>query len=268
MARRLEGRWRRAEATPEREVRARVKLIGSIATLVILAFACAHGPRDTKWGLVNPADADQPRHFMVLPVNLTVKTPPELNPVLDDLFGSIAGYIRGRGDTLETVSRKEATARWAESIVEVRESEALEDNFGTAMQVYIAHLAETRSFDAAISPSIAYRTTKARDKVVKWDGVFRKMKVVNLSEEAKNKGLARGLTMNIAGVSLHVMVFSPKGNLIFQKFGGLDLVHDVDMTGTEFTMNPGLSLKEGVLKENDHIDEGIGVAFDPYLPRR
>ena len=39
------------------------------------------------------------------------------------------------------------------------------------------------------------------------------------------------------------------------------------MTGVEFTMNPTLSLKEDLLKDSDHLSEGIGVAFDPYLPR-
>jgi hypothetical protein len=201
-------------------------------------------------------------------VNLTIKAPSELLPVLDDMFGAIAGYIRDRGDTLETFSRKEATAQWAASIVEVKKSEALDDNFETAMRVYVAHLAETHSFDAAIAPSLVYRTTKTRDRTVKWDGVFRKMKIVNLSDQAKKKGLARALAVAISGVSLHVMVFGPDGDLIFQRYGGLDLVHDVDMTGAEFTMNPRLSLKEDLLKESDHLSEGIGVAFDPYLPKR
>jgi hypothetical protein len=205
---------------------------------------------------------------MVLPVNLTIKTPPEFSPVLDDMFGAIAGYIRDRRNTLETFSRKEATARWAASIIEVKKSEALEDNFETAMRVYVEHLAKARSFDAVIAPSIVYRTTKSRDRTVKWDGVFRKMKVVNLSDQAKNKGLARALTVEISGVSLHVMVFDSDGDLIFQRYGGLDLAHDIDMTGAEYTMAPGLLLKEDLLKESDHLSEGIGVAFDPYLPRR
>jgi hypothetical protein len=245
-----------------------LELAGSIAALAVLAFACAHGFRNPNSRDFNQADADKPRHFMVLPINLTIKTPPELSPLLNDMFGAIAGYIRDRGDTIETLSRKEATAQWAASIIEVKESEALEDNFETAMRAYVTHLAETRSFDAVISPSIIYRATKTRDRRVKWDGVFRKMKIVNLSDEAKNKGLARSLSVEISGVSLHVMVFGPEGDLIFQKYGGLDLVHDVDMAGAEFTMHPGLSLKDGLLKESDHLSEGIGVAFDPYLPRR
>ena len=31
-------------------------------------------------------------------------------------------------------------------------------------------------------------------------------------------------------------------------------------------MKPGLSLKEDLLKESDHLSEGIGVAFGSYLP--
>jgi hypothetical protein len=239
-----------------------------IAALAILPLGCALGFRDPNLGKFDPADADKPRHFMVLPVNLAIQTRPELSPVLDNMFGAIAGYIRDRGDTLETVSRRVATAQWAKSIVEVKESEALENNFETAMRVYVTRLAETHSFDAVIAPSIVFRATKTRDRRVKWDGVFRKMKVINLSDEAKNKGLARALTVELSGISLHVMVFDLEGDLIFEKYGGLDLAHNVDMTGAEFTMNPRLALKEKLLNESDHLGEGIGVAFDPYLPKR
>jgi hypothetical protein len=94
------------------------------------------------------------------------------------------------------------------------------------------------------------------------------MKIINLSDQAKKKGLARALTVEISGVSLHVMVFDQDGDLVFQKYGGLDIVHDIDMAGAEFTMSPKRSLKEALFKESDHLSEGIGIAFDPYLPKR
>jgi len=119
-----------------------------------------------------------------------------------------------------------------------------------------------------IVPSIVYRSTKTRERTAKWDEVFRKVKVVNLSDTAKKKGLARSLALEIYGVSLHVMVFDVEGDLIFQQYGGLDLAHDVDMTNVEFTMSPRPVLKEDLLKDGDHVDEGLGRAFDPYLPRR
>ena len=268
MARQLEGRWWRAEAAHERNVRPRLKLVGAIAALAILSFGCALGFRDPNLGTFDPADADKSRHFIVMPVNLTIKTPSEFDPVLNDMFGMIAGYIRDRGDSLETISREDATAKWAESILEVKESEALSNDFATAMHVYVGHLGENHSFDAVIVPSIVYRTTKTRDRTVKWDGVFRKMKVINLSDQAKKKGLARALNLEISGVSLHVMAFDQDGDLVFQKYGGLDIVHDVDMTGAEFTMSPRFSFKEALFKESDHLSEGIGIAFDPYLPKR
>ncbi len=268
VVRQLEGSWWRNAATTERKVCSRLEFAASIAALAVFASACVHGSGGPNSRYVNRGDSGEPRHFVVLPVNLTIKAPPEFSPVLDEMFGAIAGYIRDRGDTLETFSRKEMTAQWAESIVKVKESEALDNNFETAMRVYVKHLAETHSFDAVISPSLVYRNTKTRDRTVKWDGVFRKMKVVNLSDEAKTKGLARALVINISGVSLHVMVFSPGGELIFERYGGLDLAHNVDMTGAEFTMSPRLSLKEDLLKERDHLSEGIGVAFHPYLPKR
>jgi len=207
---------------------------------------------------------------MVLPLNLTImsKTPPEFLPVMDDMFGAIAGYIRNRGDTLETMSRKSADAQWAASIVKVKQTDALENNFESAMRILVTDLAKTHSFDAVIVPSIVYRSTKTRERTAKWDEVFRKVKVVNLSDTAKKKGLARSLDLEIYGVSLHVMVFDVEGDLIFQQYGGLDLAHDVDMTNAEFTMSPRPVLKEDLLKDGDHVDEGLGRAFDPYLPRR
>ena len=203
-----------------------------------------------------------------MPVNLTIDTPPEFSHALDDMFGAIAGYIRDRGYTIETFSRKEASARWAASINEVKKSEALDNNFESAMRVYVAHLAKTRSFDEVIAPSIIYRTPKLRDRRVKWDGAIRKLEIINLSDEAREKGLAHALNVEIAGVSLHVMVFSPDGDLIFERYGGLDLAHDVNMVGTEFTMNPRLSLKEDFLKKGGNLRSGIGVAFDGFFPKR
>lgn len=268
VVRRLAGSWWRDAVTPEHNVRPRLELAASIVALVVFASACAHGSRDPNSKTGDRGDSGRPRHFVVLPVNLTITAQPEFSPVLDDMFGAIAGYIRDHGDTLETFSRKEVTAQWAASIVKVKESEALDDNFETAMRVYVAHLAEAHSFDAVIAPSLVYRTTKTRDRTVKWDGVFRKMKVVNLSDQAKKKGLARHLVISISGVSLHVMVFAPDGEMIFERYGGLDLAHNIDMTGAEYTMSPGLLLKEDLLKDSDHISEGIGVAFNRYLSKR
>ncbi len=136
------------------------------------------------------------------------------------------------------------------------------------MRVYVTKLAQSHSFDSVIVPSLLYRNTKTRERTAKWDGVFRKVKFVNVSDVAKKKQLTRAFAVQIDGVSLHVMVFAPNGELIFQKYGGLDVVHDVDMANAEFTMSSRLALREKLFRESDYVEEGLAVAFDPYIPRR
>lgn len=267
MVGRRAARRTRTAAIPARRAGRRSKLVALLAALAVVASACAHGDdpnsRNLKLG-----DADQPRHFFVLPLNLAIEPPSDVSPVLDDMFGAIAGYIRSRGNTIETYSRREATAQWEASIAEVQQSKALKKNFDSAMRVFVTQLAKAHSFDAVIAPSLVYRKTKVRERSVKWDGVFRKMKIINLSDEAKKKGLARSMSIDIVGVSLHVMVMDPSGNVIFQNYGGLDLAHDVDMTNAEFTMAPKLAVRKDLLKDGEHLDEGIALAFDPFLPKR
>jgi len=236
--------------------------------LAVLASACAFGSADPYAKYLHLGDADQPRHFFILPLNIAVKPPPELSSRFDDMFGAVAGYIRNRGDSIETYSRREATAQWEASIAEVKQSKELKNNFESAMRVFVTHLAKAHSFDAVIAPSLVYRKTKMRERTVKWDGVFRKLKIINVSDEAKKKGLARSVSVEVAGVSLHVMVMDPSGKVIFQNYGGLDLTHDVDMTNAEFTMTPKLTLKTDLLKDSAHLSEGIALAFDPFLPKR
>ncbi|HXV37668.1 MAG TPA: hypothetical protein VEC18_10995 [Myxococcota bacterium] len=240
----------------------------ALLACAVLALGCAKGSGEPALPARQAVEWSGPRQLFVLPLNVTIKVPPELEPRLDDVFGAIVGYIRSGGNKVETFSRKDAVSRWALSIVEVKRSEALEDNFSSAMRVFVRELAKGRSFDAVVAPSLVYRATKVRERTAKWDGVFRKFDVVNLSDVAKKQGLAQSLSVDISGVSLHVMVFSPDGELVFQSYGGLDLVQDVDMKNTEFTSSPKLVLKLDVLGESDHLEEGIAIAFDPYLPRR
>ena len=87
VVRRLAGSWWRDAATPERKARSRLELVASIAALAVFASACAHGFRAPNSRVGNWGDSGKPRHFVVLPVNLTIKAQPEFGPLLDDMFG-------------------------------------------------------------------------------------------------------------------------------------------------------------------------------------
>jgi menaquinone-dependent protoporphyrinogen IX oxidase len=248
-------------------VQYRVRRSASIAVLAVCSWACASAPSfpyahgaDSKG---NPA----PQHFLVLPLNLALPVPAGLEGTTDDVFSAIAGYLRDRGNSIETMSPEAALSQWHSSVGEVAASDTRKHDFETAMQVFIERARESTSFDAVITPALVFRETEIRKRKVKWDGVIRKYDIVNVSEEAKRKKIAGGLSPVFVGVSLHVMVFGVNGDSIFQGYGGLDLAHDLDLYGVEKTMRAQFALKIELLQNSKHLREGIAHAFDPYLPR-
>ncbi len=259
--------WRAIEIIAGRSVRSQFQCLASIAVLVICSWACAPAPSfpyahgtDSKG---NPA----PQHFLVLPLNLAVPVPEGLEGSTDDIFSAIAGYLRHRGNSIETISPTAAREKWRSSIAEVEASGAPKRDFETAMRVFIERDRKSRSFDAVIVPSLVLRETEIRKRQVKWDGVIRRYTVVNLSDEAKKKKISDAISPEFSGVSLHVTVFNSDGELIFQAYGGLDLAHDLDMDDAERTMRARLTFKSKLLKNGKYLREGIALAFDPYLPR-
>jgi hypothetical protein len=116
-------------------------------------------------------------------------------------------------------------------------------------------------------PALVLRAVESRKRMIKWDGVVRKYKVINLSKEAKKKKISGDASRDFTGVSLHVSVFGANGDAIFQNYGGLDLVHDLDMDDVERTMRAKLALRAKLLKDTKHLQQGIAHAFYPYLPR-
>lgn len=259
--------WRTIEAIAGRSVQSRIQGSISIALLAICSWACAPA---LSFPYAHGTDSDgnpAPQHFLVLPFNLAVRVPEGLEGTTDDMFSAIAGYLRDRGNSIETISPSAAREQWSSSIAEVEASDTRKHDFETAMRVFIERDRESRSFDAVIVPSLVLRGTEIRKRQVKWDGVIRRYDVVNLSDEAKKRKISQEVSPEFSGVSIHVTVFGADGESIFQGYGGLDLAHDLDMNNVERTMRARLSLRSKLLKNGEYLREGIALAFDPYLPR-
>ena len=103
-------------------------------------------------------------------------------------------------------------------------------------------------------------------ETVKWDGAIRRYDIINYSDRGKKAKLSASISPVIPGVSLYLAVFGPEGDSIFEKYGGLDLIHDVDLKNSEFTMSSGLALQEKLLVDTDNLRDGIAVALEPYIP--
>jgi hypothetical protein len=239
----------------------------SIAVLAMSSWACASAPDFPYANGVDGQGNPAPQHLLVLPLNVAVRVPVGLEGATDDVFGAVAGYLRDRGNTIETISPKAALEQWHSAIAEVSASETLKHDFETAMRVFVERSQKSKSFDAMIVPALVMRDAETVDKKkVKWDRVVRRYEVVNLSEEAKKRKIVGQMTPEFSGVSLHVTVFGVGGDVIFQGYGGLDLAHDLDMYAAERTMSAKLSLKSAPLKNSRYLRQGIAHAFDPYLP--
>ena len=104
--------------------------------------------------------------------------------------------------------------------------------------------------DLVIVPSIVRRIGHYNGASrINWDGVGRK-------EEMGHDQLMSGTT---SVASLHVIVFSKDGARLFEGFGGLDALFRPDVRRREYVM------RDNVLQDEDHLREGICVAFHPFF---
>jgi hypothetical protein len=124
-------------------------------------------------------------------------------------------------------------------------------------------------------PSLVYRDARVEGRVADWDGVRRRIKftlepsaVPPQSVEAAEDRVEttpgwRRFRGKITGLSLHALVFTGNGKIVFQGFGGLDLVHDV--REGKGAGESSLRLRPEPLGNVAHLREGIAAALDPYL---
>ena len=250
-------------------VRARLCSWVPIALLAVVSGSCTPAPTYSYPQGVDSEGHPAPQRFLLTPFNLNVPLVDHLQGVTGNVLSAFIGYLRDRGHSIEILERDRAMDLWRASIAEIENSSTLANDYETVVRLFVTHISESTSFDALIMPSLVYRDTKIRirERQVKWDGVVRRYRVINYSERGKKLKLAGSISPVMPAVSLYVAAFTPEGDSIFEKYGGLDLTHDVDLTGSEFTMTSDLVPRGSLLVDTDNLQEGIAVALDPYLPR-
>jgi hypothetical protein len=113
-----------------------------------------------------------------------------------------------------------------------------------------------------------------RHRSVAWDGVQRRIRVVNQPREpggrnqnALVEGMAAGsLNANVSTASLHLLAFSRDGQLVFQGRGGIDILEEVDLKDAEKTLRFEINPRSDVFDDRRILLEAVGIAFTPYLP--
>ena len=240
-----------------------MRLIGPCLLAVIL-LSCA-----SPVNMLAPGNEGAPgvKRFLVCAPNTVIALPAELQDATGVLREQVDAYLRFQDRKAQWVDLYDSRRLWNEAMTAAKEHGALEKT-----PVFFAKvLDESYDFDAIIMPSIVLHETRALEGSAQWDGVSRKMRVVNAprmpsggrAQSTLAEGIAYGgVSGDILVTSVHVLVFSREGERIFEGRGGFDFVHDVDLS----VKKHGWQFRTRDLTRNiDALREGIAIAFNPYL---
>lgn len=205
---------------------------------------------------------------VLLPLNLVVALPPELGPPVERVSEQIEAYLGRRGKTVIAPGVYDSRLAWNDAVSRAK-TVASEESFDAAMRILVERLQETQRFDALVMPSLVYRDARmqAWSHIAIWDGVKRELHATGEENRDGDVQLMNSFYGKISAVSLHVLVYDAQGGRVFERFGGLDLAHEADVSALYQQKPEGwLRLKDEVLGDTAAVREGIRIAFYPYLP--
>ncbi|WP_145999263.1 hypothetical protein [Oceanicoccus sp. KOV_DT_Chl] len=95
----------------------------------------------------------------------------------------------------------------------------------------------------------------------RWYGVTRKPAL-----QGAGSGVPIGFdwTQQIKGASIMVTIYDVNLKRIFTSRGGIDTLQAVDMKSA----NPSFIRRKNLLKSDNNIEEGIEIAFHPFIPMK
>ena len=199
----------------------------------------------------------------------------ELAPELDGSTRRVSKEIRAHLEAcdVEVTAMSVADARQAWMGLETQAGESQEQRAGRFARLLIA----AYDVDVMIAPDLAMRAGRVRavTRDVDWDGVRRTLEVKGHIGEHGSVWVTTEVRGEMPAVSLHVAVYEPQGSVVFDSFGGLDLIHDAKLNPvTRQDLNQRVpiptwnwELKRGRLRDAEHLREGVAMAFEPYLVR-
>lgn len=246
-----------------------VFLRSALACTVFLLFlcGCVSQPKNT----LAPGNEGAPgvERFLVCAPNLVLSLPPELQAGTTPLLREIETYLQEHGRGSSRLSLYDGRLLWKRSVAQAKE----QGSIGAAVRIFAAKLAEHFDFEALIMPSILLHTTRVTSSKGSWDGVQRTLRKINTPRRAVGgrgqdlfyDGIALGgVSGEVSVISVHLLVFSKDGERIFEGRGGLDFIHEIDLSpAKDQHWNP--VLRGDLFADRKILRESIEIAFNPYL---
>jgi hypothetical protein len=236
--------------------------------ILLLLLACASSPDNT----LVPGNEGAPgvQRFLVCAPNTLIALPAELQDATGALREQVDAYLRFHGRQAQWLDLYESKRLWTAALDAAKAQGSVEQ----APAIFAQKAGELHEFDAIVLPSILLHKTRALEGSATWDGVTKRMKVVNaprLPSGGRNQstlaeGVAQGgVTGDVLVTSVHVLVYSRAGSRVFEGRGGVSFAQDADLAPLakkySWQYRP-----HDVAGDVDALREGIALAFDPYLP--
>jgi hypothetical protein len=245
----------------DRDARALRSCLLSLLLAHISACASSHS-YSIETGHEGASSVDS---FLLLPCNLVVELPPQLVDSPEIVDHEIARYLRSHGRSVHRIARADARRLWIESIAAAKEA-GLPHSFESATPFLSARLRASGDYDALLIPSLLLENLRVRGRGARWEGVQRSVRFIGVPADRGSLELSRSFQGELPAVTLHVMVLDREDARVFQGRGGVDLIHEVDLSDVVETGSWRLQLRRDPLGDRARLREGIALALSPYLP--
>lgn len=238
-------------------------LVGLAAVCWLGQLGCAGSPSGKR--LIQGS-----RHIAVAPMNLAVRLPPALEDAVEPVQAELIRYLQSRDGRVALIWPPDAWGLWRESVAAVSRSGPEERHFQEASSFFARELTDHADFQLLVMPSLVVRGARVRGRTAQWDGVRRRittrllpMARAGLPDPGTEAGDAHW-EGEIPALSLHVLVFRPDGEKVYEGWGGIALTHAAMLSSVQRYGDRSLVLAPAFFENRELIREGIGVALDPY----
>jgi hypothetical protein len=247
------------------------------AALALLALAGCTSPPPSEPTVLLGSESEV---FLVLPLNVALVMPTELENSSAILWRELELYLREQGKELKTVSRQVARNLWVRSIQAARAGpQGARAGYDDAARALAIELRKHAEFDAMIAPSLFVREARIENQTASWDAVVRPLEFEFEEQRlgARTTVTNRPLEGVAPGASLHVAVFDAEGVKLHAGEGGLDLLVRVTVRrkrpwseddGNALAAEPVFDFapRPDPFGDRAHLREGFNAAFAPFLP--
>jgi hypothetical protein len=203
-------------------------------------------------------------------MNLFLSLPSEISEGAAPVQREVLAYLAERDLSIERLGLGPGRTALRRAAAEARRRGTPD----AAREIFVQALAQERSFDVVVMPSLLLHGVQVTDSSGTWNGVRRRLAMLNAPVRATGRAddtfaegvAAGGISGDVMATSLHVMVFSAQGERVFEGMGGLDFIHDIDLAPARQSYHYDLRRKVRLLGDPKLVREGVEIAFGPYLP--